>query len=91
VCGDEKIKVAFIGTYSNSSNEQGTVADLVNLRLSGAYTLLKRHTLNLSAAMVNNKGLRGTTTQYNINFSYSYMFNFTVDRKDKKMNFEANF
>ncbi len=87
----ESFKAAFIGTYSNSSNNEGTIANIVNLRLTGGYTLQKRHNFNLSAAMVNNNGLQGTSTRYSVNFAYSYMFNFLVKREDKKMNFEGSF
>ncbi len=87
----EKFKAAFIGTYSNSNNQEEIIADIINLRLTCGYTLKKRHNFNLSGAMVNNKGLQGTSTQYSVNLSYSYMFNFLVDRENKKYKFKGNF
>lgn len=87
----EKLKVSFISTYSNSSGPAGTVANIVNLRLTSGYTLAKRHNFNLSGAMVNNNGIQGTSTQYSVNMAYSYMFNFTVQREEKKFKFDGGF
>lgn len=87
----EQIRLALITTYSNSFSAEETIADIVNIRLTGGYTLQKRHSFNLSTAMVNNQSIQGTSTQYSVNLAYSYMFNFLVNREDKKMNFEGNF
>ncbi len=87
----EQIKASFITTYSHSKNDSITLANIVNIRLTGGYTLQKRHNFNLSAAMVNNNSIQGTKTSYSINFAYSYMFNFLVKRDNKETNFEGNF
>jgi hypothetical protein len=80
----EQFKAALIGTYSNSANQEGTIADIVNIRLTGGYTLRKKHNFNLSLAMVNNNGIQGTLTQYSANLTYNYIFNFQVKRKKRK-------
>ena len=87
----EKLKAAIIGTYSNSSNQETTVANIYNIRFTTGYTFLKQHNVNLSMAMINNKGMQGTSTQYSINLAYSYMFNFLVNRENKKYHFNGNF
>jgi hypothetical protein len=87
----EKLKVSFISTYSNSFNDTLNLAKILNLRITAGYTFQKRHNFNLSLAKVYNKGLKRTTTQYSVNFTYSYMFDFNVNRKDKKLKFEGNF
>ncbi len=84
----EQLKLAFIGTYSNSRNQEGTIADIVNIRLTGGYTLRKKHNFNLSIAMVNNSGVQGTSTQYSANLAYSYMFSFRTKRKGEKTDSE---
>lgn len=87
----EQFKAALISTYSNSANNEGTIANVVNIRVTGGYTLKKRHNFNLSMAMVNNNGIQGTSTQYTANLAYNYMFNFQVKRDEGKMGFEGSF
>ncbi|NOQ25693.1 MAG: hypothetical protein GQ564_10070 [Bacteroidales bacterium] len=81
----EQLKVSLISSYSNSANKEGTIADIVNVRLTGGYTLRKKHNFNLSLAMVNNNGVQGSKTQYSANLSYNFMFNFQVKRKKEKL------
>ncbi len=81
----EQLKVSLISSYSNSANQEGTIADIVNIRLTGGYTLRKKHNFNLSLAMVNNNGVQGNKTQYSANLSYNFMFNFQVKRKKEKL------
>jgi hypothetical protein len=81
----EQLKVSLISSYSNSANKEGTIADIVNVRLTGGYTLRKKHNFNLSLAMVNNNGVQGNKTQYSANLSYNFMFNFQVKRKKDKL------
>lgn len=87
----EQFRTAFTGTYSNSFNDDGTIANIINLRITGGYSLKKRHNFNLSLAMINNKAQRGHSTQYSANLSYSYIFDMKLLRKDKKFGFEGNF
>ncbi len=87
----EQVKAALISTYSNSFNNESNLADIINIRVTGGYTLQKRHNVNLSVAMVNNKSIQGTSTQYSANLAYSYIFNFQVKRDNKKLGFEGNF
>ncbi len=87
----EKIRAALTGTYSNSFNEDGALSNIINLRLTGGYNLKKRHHFNLSMAMINNNAPRGHRTHYSANFSYSYMFNFSLKKENKKVRFEGKF
>lgn len=87
----EKFRTGFTGTYSNSFNGDGNIANIINLRLTGGYALKKRHNFNLSLAMINNQAQRGHTTNYSANLSYSYIFDMKVFRKEKKFGFEGNF
>jgi hypothetical protein len=82
----EQLKVSLVGSYSNSANQDGKIADIVNVRLTGGYTLQKKHNFNLSLARVNNNGAQGNKTQYSVNLSYNFMFNFQVKRKKEKLN-----
>ncbi|SDD33518.1 hypothetical protein [Williamwhitmania taraxaci] len=87
----EKLKVSFIGTYSRSFNDTMNLAKIVNLRIGAGYTFVKRHNFNLSLAEVFNQGVKKTSTQYSVNLTYSYMFDFNVQRKEKKTKFQGNF
>jgi hypothetical protein len=87
----EKFRTSFTGTYSNSFNKDQTLSNIVNLRLTGGYNLKKRHNFNLSLAIVNNNAQRGHSTHYSANFSYSYMFNFSLKRAEKRLLFEGGF
>lgn len=81
----EQLKVSLVGSYSNSANQDGKIADIVNVRLTGGYTLRKKHNFNLSLAMVNNNSIQGARTQYSANLSYNFMFNFQVKRRKEKL------
>lgn len=80
----EQLKVSLTGSYSNSANEEGKLADIVNVRLTGGYTLAKKHNFNLSLAMVNNNSTQGNKTLYSANLSYNFIFNFQIKGKNKK-------
>ncbi len=84
----EQLNVSLIGSYSNSSNQEGNIANITNIRLTTGYTLRKKHNFNLSLAMVNNTGIQGSRTQYSANLTYNFMFNFQVKRMKKEA--EAN-
>jgi hypothetical protein len=79
----EQFKAALIGTYSHSFNNLGSIANITNLRFTGGYTLLKRHSFSLGMAMLNNKSIKSNVTQYSANFAYSYIFNFSTSSKSK--------
>lgn len=87
----QQIRAAFAGTLSNSFNQDGKIANIVNLRVTGGYSLIKRHNFNLSLAMINNQAQRGHTTHYSANFSYSYVFNMQMLRKDGRLKFDSDF
>lgn len=82
----EQLKVSLTSSYSNSSNDDGKLSDIVNIRLTGGYTLAKKHNFNLSLAMVNNNSTQGSKTLYSANLSYSFMFNYQVKRKKDNLN-----
>lgn len=79
----EQFKAALIGTYSHSFSNEGTIANITNLRFTGGYTLLKRHSFSLGMAMLNNNSIKSNVTQYSANFAYSYIFNFSTSSKSK--------
>ncbi len=87
----ENFKTALITTYSNSFNEGGNLANVVNVRLTSGYRLKKRHNFNLSLAMLDNKSVNRHIRQYSANLNYNYIFNFNVERKDKKTRFKGYF
>ncbi|MCT4637304.1 MAG: hypothetical protein N4A72_06315 [Bacteroidales bacterium] len=81
------LKTALTATYSKSANTEETIADIVNLRLTGGYNVNKKHTINLSLAMVNNTGIQGTRTMYSANLAYNYIFSIQVKPKEVKFDF----
>ena len=81
------LKTALTATYSKSANTEETIADIVNLRLTGGYNVNKTHTINLSLAMVNNTGIQGTRTMYSANLAYNYIFSIRVKPKEVKFDF----
>lgn len=81
----EQLKVSFNSSYNYSSNQEGKIADIINVRFTGGYTLQKKHNFNLSIAMVSNSGIQGTRTQYSANLAYNFMFNFQVRGKNKSV------
>ncbi|WP_075603165.1 hypothetical protein [Saccharicrinis aurantiacus] len=87
----ESFKTAFISTYSKSYNQDIKLSDVVNLRLNTGYKVKKRHSLNLSLAMVSNKSISRESMMYSANLNYNYIFDFKADRKGKKSSFEGNF
>jgi hypothetical protein len=87
----EQLKASFVGTFSKTFNNEGNIADVYNLRVTGGYTLAKKHNFNLSLAMINNNGLNGRQVEYSANIAYNYIFNFNVQRENKKFGFEGSF
>jgi hypothetical protein len=83
----EKFNTSLSTTVSNSAN----ISKVINIRLSGGYIWLERHNFNLGITMVNNKSEIRKTTQYGGNFTYSYMFNCSLKRENKKFGFEGRF
>lgn len=81
------LKTALTATYSKSANTEETIADIVNLRLTGGYNVNKKHTINLSLAMVNNTGIQGTRTMYSANLAYNYIFSIQIKPKEVKFDF----
>jgi hypothetical protein len=91
----KELKTAFSVAYSDMDNEKGRLSDVLNVRLSGSYTLAKKHNFNLAATVLYTaNSVVGTVqkrTQYVINASYAYSFGMTLTRKDKKLHFDSNF
>ncbi|OFX18752.1 MAG: hypothetical protein A2041_12645 [Bacteroidetes bacterium GWA2_31_9b] len=81
----EQLKLSLNGSYSSSSNQSETIANIVNIRLTGGYTLQKKHSFNLSLAMVNSNGVQGNKTQYSANLTYNFMFNHEFKRRKEKL------
>ena len=81
--------------YSNMSSQDGHLSDVLNIRLTGGYTLVKKHNFNLATTILytknNAKNEVKKRTQYVINLSYSYSFGAEVGRKGKKLTFKGNF
>ncbi|MFT3738439.1 MAG: hypothetical protein QM786_06750 [Breznakibacter sp.] len=87
----DHFKTSMTGTYSQSANRGGTLSNITNMRLSGAYTLLKKHNFNLSLSMLDSRGVQKHSTLYSANLAYSYIFNFTVDRQGNGLGVKGNF
>ena len=97
----KELKTSLTATYSDMNNESGNLSDVVNLRLSGGYTLAKRHNFNLAATFLytlNHTAVSAAAatqkqkrTQYTINISYAYSFGMSLEREKKKLKFKGNF
>lgn len=85
------LKAALISTYSNTFNQEEKLSDVVNIRFNTGFKFKKRHSFNLSLAMVSNKSMGRKRQMYSANLNYNYIFDFKADRKDKKMSFEGHF
>lgn len=83
----EKFNASLATTVSDSDNK----SKVVNIRLSGGYVMIERHNFNLGLTMVNNKNEVRKSTQYGGNFTYSYMFNCSLKRENKKFGFDGSF
>jgi hypothetical protein len=87
----EDLRTALTGTFSNMTNPAGVLSNVFNLRITGGYVFWKKHTVNLNLALINSKGQNKTQLQYSANLAYSYVFNATVIRKDKKITMNMDF
>jgi hypothetical protein len=87
----EDIRTAITCTFSNMTNPTGVLSNVLNIRLTGGYVFWKKHALNLNLALINSKGQSKTQLQYSANLAYSYAFNATVTRKDRKISMKADF
>jgi hypothetical protein len=73
------------------SNNTDNLSNVFNIRLTGGYVFWKKHTVNLNVAMIHSKGQSRKQLQYSANLAYSYVFNATVARKDKKIVMNVDF
>ncbi|GHT52868.1 hypothetical protein AGMMS49982_14260 [Bacteroidia bacterium] len=87
----EELQTGLTATYSDMGNQTGNLSNVVNLRLNAGYQLAKKHSFNLSLSMLHSEAASKTRLQYAANLSYSYAFNVTVSRKNKKLKLDANF
>ncbi len=87
----QHLKAALITTYSNSFNSEQNLSNVVNVRLTAGYRLKKRHSFNLSLAMLDNKSISRHIRQYSANLNYNYVFDFNLKRVDKQTKFEGHF
>jgi hypothetical protein len=86
----EKLRTAFNSTFSHL-NQSGNQLDILNLRFTAGATFWKKHNANFSFTTLYSEGSAKTQLQYAANLSYSYTFNTSLSRKDKKIRMDANF
>lgn len=84
------LKSSLTTTFSDMYNQEGSVSNVLNVRLSGGYTLVKKHNFNLAMTLLHTEGIK-TQTQYMANLSYSYAFNAVLTMEEKKLKFKGNF
>lgn len=74
---DKKLRGAFSTSYNQSSSGHGSKSRTLNLRANAAYTLYKKHNLNLGLVVLN-KGAQATSAKPFTEFTgtLSYGFNF---------------
>ncbi|NDV45672.1 hypothetical protein D0T49_01225 [Paludibacter sp. 221] len=84
------LKSSLTATFSDMYNQEGAVSNVLNVRLSGGYTLAKKHNFNLAMTLLHTSGVK-TQNQFMGNLSYSYAFNTTLTREEKKLKLKGNF
>jgi hypothetical protein len=87
----KELKTSLSATYSDMHNQEGSISNVLNIRLSGGYTLAKKHNFNLAATALHTALPDKKRIQYAVNLSYAYSFGMQLSRKDKKLKFDANF
>jgi hypothetical protein len=87
----KQLQTSFSVTYSDMDSERGDMSNVLNIRLSGGYTLAKKHNFNIAATSLYTDTANKKRTQYAINLSYAYSFGVQVNRKNKKLNFNTEF
>ena len=85
------LKSSFSTTFSDMYNQEGPVSNVLNARLSGGYTLAKKHNFNLAMSLLHTEGVNKTQTQCMANLSYSYAFNTVLSKKEKKLKLTGSF
>ena len=78
-------------TFSDMYNQDGSLSNVLNTRLSGGYTLAKKHNFNLAMSLLHTKSINKTQTQCMANLSYSYAFNTTLSREGKNLKLKGSF
>lgn len=84
------LRTSLSATFSDMNNQDGALSNVLNVRLSGGYTLAQRHNFNLAVTFLHTTGIR-TQTQYMANLSYSYVFNSTLRREERKLRLTGEF
>ena len=84
------LKSSFSTTFSDMYNQDGSVSNVINMRLSGGYTLAKKHNFNLAMSLLHAESTK-TQTQYMGNLSYSYTFNSVLSREEKMLKLKGSF
>ena len=69
-------------TYSNMSGSAVNATNILNVRITGGYTLLKKHNFSLTAAAVSANAQNQKNLTYTANIAYGYSFGMTIARKD---------
>ena len=85
------LKSSLSTTFSDMYNQEGSVSNVLNMRLSGGFTLVKKHNFNLAMSLLHTEGINKTQTQCIANLSYSYAFNTVLSKKEKKLNLTGSF
>ncbi|MDL2262683.1 hypothetical protein LJC11_04170 [Bacteroidales bacterium OttesenSCG-928-I21] len=85
------LKTSLVTTFSDMRNQDGFLSNVLNMRLSGGYTLVKKHNFNLALSLLYSDTKTKDQTQYMANLSYSYAFNTVLNRDKKKLKFKGEF
>jgi len=86
----QSLRSSFSATFSDMNNQNGSLSNVLNIRLSGGYTLAQKHNFNLAVTLLHTTGIR-TQTQYMANLSYSYSFNTVLRREERKLKLTGSF
>ena len=86
----QSLRSSFSATFSDMNNQNGSLSNVLNVRLGGGYTLAQRHNFNLAVTLLQTGGVR-KQTQYMANLSYSYSFNSMLKREEKRLKLTGDF
>lgn len=75
---DRKLRTTISTSYNNAYTNSQLVNSIINGRIGGAYSIKKKHNLNLSMVVVNRNSKTGTTaasiTEFTGTLGYTYAF-----------------
>ena len=87
----EHLQGMLAATYSNMAGVDEKIAKVLNFRMTGGYSLQKKHNFSLSLIKIRSASNAIKYDTYTANLGYSYTFGITVARNDNKLSVSGRF